>query len=52
MRKKTRWQIATATYSYKVAARTARRREQRDAKDLILNETAGPDALSRLGVTG
>ena len=40
MRRKTRWQIATATYAYEVGARTAKRREQRVVKGLILKDVA------------
>ncbi len=53
MRRKTRWQIATPTYGYEVDARTAKRREQRIAEGLMLNDVSEPtsaDALARLGV--
>jgi hypothetical protein len=54
VRRKTRWQIATPTYAYEVAERTAKRREQRTAKGLILNEVSGPaetSSLARLEAT-
>jgi hypothetical protein len=50
VRKKTRWQIATPTYAYEVGERTAKRREQRAAKGLMLNETAGTAEPEGLGV--
>jgi hypothetical protein len=47
MRRKTRWQIATPTYAYQVAARTAKRREERVAQGLIINETSGSSGSKR-----